>query len=181
MKMVSTNKGFTLIELLVVIAIIGVLASTILASLNTARAKARDTRRRADLKQVQLALELYYDSNEMYPSTCPGGYTTTCTVAVAGWWGNCSTYGSHPTSGLNGWVPNLAPTFIPVLPLDPRPNGAGGCYLYTSNGTGFKLLAHQTMETTGCPPMPANDAMWDPARSPGQCTIAIYTPGFVNK
>ncbi len=65
----SGNKGFTLIELLVVIAIIGVLASIVLASLNTARKKSRDTRRVADMNQAKLALELYYDSNRRYPST----------------------------------------------------------------------------------------------------------------
>lgn len=65
-----TKKGFTLIELLVVIAIIGILASVVLASLNSARAKSRDARRVADLKQVQLALELYADSHsQAYPAT----------------------------------------------------------------------------------------------------------------
>ncbi len=62
------NKGFTLIELLVVIAIIGVLASVVLASFNSARKKSRDARRIADIKQLQLALELYFDSNNAYPS-----------------------------------------------------------------------------------------------------------------
>jgi len=63
----NNKSGFTLIELLVVIAIIGVLASVVLASLNSARKKSRDARRVADIKQVQLALELYFDSKGGYP------------------------------------------------------------------------------------------------------------------
>ncbi len=65
----KSAKGFTLIELLVVIAIIGILSSVVLASLNTARLKSRDTRRIADIKQIQLALALYFDSNAEYPDT----------------------------------------------------------------------------------------------------------------
>lgn len=57
------ERGFTLIELLVVVAIIGILSSVVLASLNSARQKGRDARRVSDIKQLQLALELYYDSN----------------------------------------------------------------------------------------------------------------------
>jgi type II secretion system protein G len=64
----NKNKGFTLIELLVVIAIIGILSSVVLASLNSAREKSRDARRIADVKQLQLALELYFDSNGNYPA-----------------------------------------------------------------------------------------------------------------
>lgn len=63
----KSAKGFTLIELLVVIAIIGILSSVVLASLNTARLKSRDTRRVADIKQLQLALALYFDSVGEYP------------------------------------------------------------------------------------------------------------------
>jgi len=65
--MKKNKRGFTLIELLVVIAIIGILSSVVLASLNSARLKARDARRVADLKQIQVALELYYDANTKYP------------------------------------------------------------------------------------------------------------------
>jgi len=62
------RRGFTLIELLVVISIIGILSSVVLASLNSARAKSRDARRVADLSQIRLALELYFDSARTYPS-----------------------------------------------------------------------------------------------------------------
>jgi len=65
----SYKRGFTLIELLVVIAIIGILSSIVLASLNSARQKGRDARRLSDVKELQLALELYYDAHSAYPAT----------------------------------------------------------------------------------------------------------------
>ncbi len=61
------KRGFTLIELLVVIAIISILASVVLANLGSARQKGRDGKRVSDVKQIQLALELYYDTNSQYP------------------------------------------------------------------------------------------------------------------
>lgn len=61
--------GFTLIELLVVVAIIALLATTILGSLNEARAKARDAERLSSLGQVMRALELYYDEYGQYPTS----------------------------------------------------------------------------------------------------------------
>lgn len=67
--MTTRSRGFTLIELLVVIAIIGILASIVLASLDSARKKGRDARRVADIKQLQLALELYYDQYNAFPTT----------------------------------------------------------------------------------------------------------------
>jgi len=69
----SKNKGFTLIELLVVIAIIGLLASIVIVSLNTARAKARDSQRVAAVKQIQTALEMYFDDKGYYPPAVTTG------------------------------------------------------------------------------------------------------------
>lgn len=69
------KKGFTLIELLVVIAIIGLLISLILAYLGPARKRARDARRQADFKEINLAMEMCYGDLdcglgiEQYPAT----------------------------------------------------------------------------------------------------------------
>lgn len=57
------QKGFTLVELLVVIAIIGVLATLVLLQLGTARARARDTKRIADVNQIRTAVESYFEDN----------------------------------------------------------------------------------------------------------------------
>jgi len=67
------KKGFTLIELLVVIAIIGLLSTLSVVALNSARQKSRDAKRVADVKQIQTALELYYNDNNGYPSALAEG------------------------------------------------------------------------------------------------------------
>ena len=118
MAVKSKNSGFTLIELLVVIAIIGILSSVVLASLNTARVKARDARRKSDLHQIALALEYYYDANGFYPSTG-------ATSAVTG--------GSWSTSGT--WISGLSTSFISKVPQDPI-NVDGGAWCWNGGTTG---------------------------------------------
>lgn len=104
------EKGFTLIELLVVIAIIGILATIVLVSLNTAREKSRDVRRISDLRQVALALEMYYDDESGYPSD---------TVASDDDWAVLDT------------ELEAAPVYMTSVPVDPSSN----TYYYHPDGT----------------------------------------------
>ncbi len=62
------QKAFTLIELLVVISIISILVVLAVIALNNTRSRARDAKRVADVKQMQTALELYFNENNSYPS-----------------------------------------------------------------------------------------------------------------
>lgn len=66
------KQAFTLIELLVVISIIGILASFSTVSLQGARGRARDAKRVSDIRQMQVALELYYNSYNEYPDSITG-------------------------------------------------------------------------------------------------------------
>lgn len=71
-------EGFTLIELLVVVAIIAILATTVLVSLNGARAKTRDARVKSEMQQLASAMELYYNNNEGYSTAAMTAVDSTC-------------------------------------------------------------------------------------------------------
>lgn len=104
----QNNRGFTLIELLVVVAIIGVLSTIVLVSVNEARVKARDVRRVADLRQLALALEFYYDDNDAYIDS--GGV---CVIV-------------NETS-----MNDLTPDYMGAVPDDPK---VGQDYSYGAEG-----------------------------------------------
>ncbi|MDP2944729.1 MAG: prepilin-type N-terminal cleavage/methylation domain-containing protein [bacterium] len=113
--MKHNKPGFTLIELLVVIAIIGLLSTLSILALNTARARARDAKRIADVKQIQTALEMYYNDTSDYPidaSIVPG----------------------LPIFSPNG-------TFLRRVPAPPLPSDGSACgvalpaYTYAKTGT----------------------------------------------
>lgn len=106
----NTKKGFTLIELLVVIAIIGILASVVLASLNTARGKGANAAIKANLSGVRAQAELIYSDDNDYDAVCgANSVTQNATVASSITAANTASGGTavcgKPASGqANGWA-----------------------------------------------------------------------------
>lgn len=84
-----SKKGFTLIEILIVVAIIGILASIALVGLGGTRVKARDAKRIAEVRQIQSALELYFNRCGWYPGPADCGAAAPAADTVvndgAGW------------------------------------------------------------------------------------------------
>ena len=117
------KKGFTLIELLVVIAIIGLLSTLAVVALNSARQKSRDSKRVADIKQIQTALELYFsDSTTGYPSNTNLILGVDVKALCASGW-NSASCGSGST------------TYMGLVPAAPSPADCSSGNPYTYNST----------------------------------------------
>jgi type II secretion system protein G len=165
-------RGFTLVELLVVIAILGILVTIGLTSFTSAQARSRDAKRKADLKQISSALEIYYNDYEKYPGGsngqilgCPSTGPTACS------WGT-SQFTDGPT------------VYFRVLPKDPS---KGYNYYYRtvtvgSDNQGFQLYASlENSQDPSC--LPGSTGEPDckhPADVPsgcgGVCNFAITSP-----
>lgn len=119
---INGQSGFTLVELLIVIAIIGILSTLLMTNFIGIRQRARDAQRKADVRQIQSALELYRADNGSYPAAVgANGLTTTCPT---------------PQSFANGGT-----TYMAQVPCDPL--GAsyyhGGNYFYKQITNGYEL------------------------------------------
>lgn len=144
----KNEKGFTLIELLVVIAIIGLLASVVLLALNSARAKSRDAKRLADVRQLASAYELFFNDFYGYP-TQTGAVTTGGKLSAA------------PFVTNNTAFAQLVPNYIGLAPVAPAPadgsclspataQGGGNDYYMYNNSSGNTQALTATYAITFC-------------------------------
>ena len=140
----KSQSAFTLIELLVVIVIIGVLATVILVSNFTGvNQRARDSRRKSDLRQIQTALELIRSDTGSYPTQL---YST-----------NCPTSSSLVVG---------AETYMQKIPCDPSSlifysGGNPGNYYYNLTGTTYNLSACIENPNDTDPNIGTNDLLCD--------------------
>jgi len=125
---IRKQKGFTLIELLVVIAIIGLLSTLAVVSLNSAREKARDARREADIRLLNNAIQLYVQENDKAPLV-PNDANKVCDSSEVCW-----------ASG--GDFAVALSTYTAPLVTDPK-NDAANDYVY--------VYVSPTALETSCP------------------------------
>lgn len=169
--MVNSSKAFTIIELIVVISIIAMLSVLGLSTYSSVQVDARNAKRKEDLKEIQKALEIYKNENGSYPSTIVGSSRQ--------WYGLCNPNPWGPddltVDGADQYIPGLSPDYMQQLPKDPRDNTTNSssartqcqtnpnenCYLYSSDGVDFKLLAHCSPEGT----LSSDDPFYDPCRA----------------
>lgn len=130
-----SGAGFTLIELLIVISIIGILAVMAMTGFSSARKGARDTTRKSDLKQYQVAVEAYYSNNNAYPTQ--DGH-------------------SHTPSGIFADTGPIITEILPEIIEDPIADqakcisGTSVClYSYYTDDTGTKYKLIARLETGG--------------------------------
>lgn len=122
------KRGFTLIELLVVIAIIGIISAIALVSFNNSRQKSRDSRRMADVRQIDNAIQLYISQNGHAPylnNVCDPNMVSA----------NCVAKSDNSTAWTTLFT-DLTP-FIKTLPNDPCLGKCGTNYYYVYETPGY--------------------------------------------
>lgn len=130
----KSSLGFTLVELLIVIAIIGILSALLMANFIGVRQRARDAQRKADLRQMQAAFEIYRSDTSSYPTTMPA---------------------------CNSPLVNLTTTYMAKMPCDLTTTYNGGKYYFSGSTTSYTLVAclentgDASAETTSTAPSPA--------------------------
>lgn len=148
MKLVDVNiynmntlfykKGFTLIELMVVVSIIGILSAVVYASFGDAREGAKNKALQSEMKEVQLALEVYKSQNGVYPPPPPPA-PVGCSIASFG-----VMTALESSCGNVPYISGLVPEFIAELPAKADAANSGCTIAYSVEDPGrnwYKLTA----------------------------------------
>jgi prepilin-type N-terminal cleavage/methylation domain-containing protein len=132
----NRKLGFTLIELLVVMALLAILLGIGAGAFASSMRKGRDNTRKANLRAIATALELYFNDKGKYPvwdgvGSIPGCYN------AGGSTGSCGTadYSIFKDSIANGAM------WMAKFPIDPV---TGQKYYYVSDALGkqYQIYAH---------------------------------------
>lgn len=138
----NRNKAFTIIEIIVVIVVISLLAVIVVGNINQYQVKSRDTKRKIDLRNIAIALEIYRAQNGSYPDV--QNYGNICASDWSGCWAPGGTFA------------NALSPYLTNLPQDPKfPGSDVSCgrwfvYVYQKLSSNTYCLAG-TLENTKDP------------------------------
>jgi prepilin-type N-terminal cleavage/methylation domain-containing protein len=131
-KYMNRKQGFTLIELLLVMVIMGILLLIGTGAFVSSLLKGRDTTRKANLRAITSAVEMYYSDKGKYPigtGSIPGCYN------AAGATGTCGKdYPIFKDSIANGAM------YMAKFPADPV--STQQYYYLSATGTQYQMYAH---------------------------------------
>lgn len=140
----TKKRGFTLAELLIVMMIIAILAVVASVSYNSARIKARDSKRISDSQTIGAAVEQYYEVNGEYPNSKNCGTGATTKIPTTDW---CN---SKLTGTGGQWIKDLNTTtltdFLSVVPVDPINDAPTSATSIDSNA--YFYYAYSATDTT---------------------------------
>lgn len=154
----SKNKSaFTLIELLVVIAILGVISTIAIFSFSGTQQSSRDTRRKSDLKQFQVALETFAaKNNNLYPHYDGVDVSSLCTTLNTGT--TCTDdpqttahyrYFSSGGSGIAGSA--TAISYVLYATMERQEGNSTQYWVVCSNGTSGRINTSSWTPSANCP------------------------------
>ena len=122
-KLSKNNKGFSLIEIITAVSIISLVATMSTEQMDNLIPTARDAQRKANIHQIQTALNIYYNDHGEYPSSLTAAPTQESWEKVK--------------TALEGEDPLTS--YMPEVPVDPL-NTDHYVFKYWSNGQAFKLV-----------------------------------------
>ena len=136
--MMKKQKGFTLVEILIVVAIVALVGTLAVVAVNSARSKQRDATRLANVRQLQSALEDYFNETNEYPSgeLMPlGDPAISSCLGSTGFHGDCS--GDSSTIIRN--VPNTYVAGLDGIVVCGSPGRNAFCYTQIKNGISYVI------------------------------------------
>ncbi|MFT5169520.1 MAG: type II secretion system protein G [Lysobacterales bacterium] len=68
LKFIGDRRGFTLVEIIIVVGILALLTAIVVPNILRSKVNANHTRAQATLRSISSALEMYYNTNQAFPT-----------------------------------------------------------------------------------------------------------------